>query len=46
MVFAVSSGIAKAVISGAPSIVSVLVNPLIEIILSLLLSMLTGIFLT
>lgn len=46
MVFAVSFGIAEVVISGAPSIVSVLVNPLIEIILSLLLSMLAGIFLT
>ena len=37
VVFAVSFGIAKAMISGALSIVSVLVNPLIEIALSLLL---------
>ena len=43
VVFAVSFGIAKAMISGALSIiVSVLVNPLIEIVLSLLLGMLAG----
>ena len=38
VVFAVSFGIAKAMISGALSIVSVLVHPLIEIVLSLLLA--------
>ena len=46
VVFAVSFGIAKAMISGALSIVSVLVNPLIEIVLSLLLGMLAGAALT
>lgn len=35
MVFAVSNGIAKAIISGSVSLVSVLVNPLLEIVLSL-----------
>ena len=46
VVFAVSFGIAKAMISGALSIVSVLVNPLIEIVLSLMLGMLAGAALT
>ena len=46
VVFAVSFGIAKAMISGALSIVSVFVNPLIEIMLSLLLGMLAGAALT
>ena len=35
IVFAISNGIAKALISGSVSLVSVLVNPLLEIILSL-----------
>ena len=35
MVFAVSNGIAKAIISGSVSLVSVLVNPLLEIVFSL-----------
>ena len=35
MVFAVSNGIAKAIISGSVSLVSVLVNPLLEIVVSL-----------
>ena len=35
MVFAVSNGIAKAIISGSVSLVSVLVNPLLEIVASL-----------
>ena len=37
MVFAVSNGIAKAIISGSVSLVSVLVNPLLEIVGSLVL---------
>ena len=46
IVFAVSLGIAKALISGQLSIVSVLVNPLIEIVGSLLLGALAGVVLT
>lgn len=46
IVFAVSFGIAKALISGVVSIVSILVNPLIEIIGSLLLGALAGFVLT
>ena len=46
IVFAVSFGIAKALISGMVSIVSILVNPLIEIIGSLLLGALAGFVLT
>ena len=42
IVFAVSTGIAKALISGSISIVSVLVNPIIEIVLSLGLGALLG----
>ena len=42
IVFAVSTGVAKALISGSISIVSVLVNPLIEITLSLALGALLG----
>lgn len=46
VVFAVSFGVAKAMLSGRLSIVSVLVNPLIEIVLSLLLGALAGVALT
>ena len=46
IVFAVSFGIAKALISGTVSLVSILVNPLIEIVGSLLLGALAGIVLT
>lgn len=46
IVFAISFGIAKALISGVVSIVSILVNPLIEIIGSLLLGALAGFVLT
>ncbi len=42
IVFAVSSGIARALISGSISLVSVLVNPLLEILLSLLLGAALG----
>ena len=42
IVFAVSKGIAKALISGSVSIVSMLVNPTIEIVASLLLGALLG----
>ncbi len=46
VVFAVSFGIARSLGSGAVDIVSILVNPLIEIVLSLLLGALMGWFLT
>lgn len=46
VVFAVSFGIAKAMLSGSLSLVSVLVNPIIEIALSLLLGALAGVVLT
>lgn len=46
IVFAVSFGIAKAIISGSISIVSILVNPLLEIVLSLLLGGAAGYGLT
>ncbi len=46
IVFAVSFGIAKAIISGSVSIVSILVNPLLEIVLSLLLGGAAGYGLT
>ncbi len=46
IVFAVSFGIAKALISGAISIVSILVNPIVEIVLSLLLGAVAGYVLT
>ena len=46
IVFAVSFGIAKALISGAVSIVSILVNPIVEIVLSLLLGAVAGYVLT
>ncbi|MBR0425736.1 MAG: cation:proton antiporter [Clostridia bacterium] len=46
IVFAVSLGIAKALISGAISIVSVLINPILEILLSLLLGGIAGYILT
>jgi len=42
MVFAVSNGIAKALISGSVSLVSVLVNPLLEIVGSLVLGAAMG----
>ena len=42
MVFAVSNGIAKALISGSISLVSVLVNPLLEIVCSLVLGAAMG----
>ncbi len=46
IVFAVSFGIAKALISGMVSIVSILVNPILEIVLSLLLGGVAGYVLT
>lgn len=46
IVFAVSFGIAKALISGTVSVISILVNPLIEIIGSLLLGTAAGYALT
>lgn len=46
IVFAVSFGIAKALISGTVSVISILVNPLIEIIGSLLLGTVAGYALT
>ena len=46
IVFAVSFGIAKALLSGAVSVVSILVNPLLEIACSLLLGALAGFVLT
>ncbi len=46
VVFAVSFGIAKALITGKPDMVSILVNPFIEIIGSLLLGGIMGYFLT
>ena len=42
IVFAVSSGVAKALVSGTISVVSVLVNPILEIVLSLSLGMALG----
>ena len=42
IVFAISSGIAKALDSGAISVVSILVNPVLEIVLSLGMGMLLG----
>lgn len=42
LVFAVSFGVAKAMVSGAVDVVSVVVNPLIEIVLSLLLGTVVG----
>lgn len=42
IVFAVSTGVAKALISGSISLISVLVNPLVEIILSLALGAALG----
>ena len=42
IVFAVSNGIAKALVSGSISVVSVLVNPILEIVLSLGMGMLLG----
>lgn len=46
VIFAVSFGIAKAIGSGSFDVVSVLVNPLLEILSSLVLGSLLGIFLT
>ncbi len=46
VVFAVSFGIAKTLTSGSVDIISILVNPLIEIILSLALGALMGVLLT
>ena len=42
IVFAVSSGVARALLSGTISVVSVLVNPILEIVLSLGMGMLLG----
>lgn len=42
IVFAVSTGIAKALISGSISLVSVIVNPIVEIVLSLALGAVLG----
>ena len=46
IVFAVSFGIARAMISGAVSIVSIFVEPLLEILFSLVLGALAGLLLT
>ncbi|MBQ7592724.1 MAG: cation:proton antiporter [Synergistaceae bacterium] len=46
IIFAVSIGIAQALIGGAINIISVIINPLIEIISSLILGALMGIILT
>ena len=46
IVFAVSFGIAKTLVSGTVDIVSILVNPIIEIVCSLLLGAVTGWILT
>ncbi len=46
VVFAVSFGIAKTLTSGSVDIISILVNPIIEIVLSLLLGGVMGIILT
>ena len=46
VVFAVSFGIAKAMVSGRLSLLAVLLDPLIEIVLSLILGALAGIVLT
>lgn len=46
VVFAVSFGIAKTLTSGSVDIISILVNPLIEIVLSLLLGGVMGVILT
>ncbi|MBR0081898.1 MAG: cation:proton antiporter [Clostridia bacterium] len=46
IVFAVSFGVAKALISGAISLVSILINPILEILLSLLLGCAAGYILT
>ena len=42
IVFAVSNGVAKALVSGTISVVSVLVNPILEIVLSVGLGMILG----
>lgn len=42
IVFAISNGIARALISGSVNMISILVNPLLEIVLSLLLGSLIG----
>jgi len=46
VVFAISFGIAKSLISGSISVISVIVNPLIEIVASLLLGAIAGFVLT
>ena len=46
VVFAVSFGIAKAMVSGAVDVVSIIVNPLVEILLSLLVGTLMGFLFT
>ena len=46
VIFAVSFGIAKSLVVGAVDIVSILVNPLIEIVMSLLLGAVMGWLLT
>lgn len=46
VVFSVSFGIAKAIVSGSADIVSILVNPLIEIVASLVVGVIVGIAFT
>lgn len=46
VVFAVSLGIAKALISGSVSLVSIIVEPLLEIVLSLIVGAILGLLLT
>lgn len=46
IVFAVSFGIAKSLVSGTVDMISIIVNPLLEIVLSLLLGALMGLVLT
>lgn len=46
IVFAVSFGIAKTIVSGSMDLISVLVNPIVEIVCSLLLGAVMGWFLT
>ncbi len=46
VVFSVSFGIAKAMVSGKPDLISILVNPVIEIVLSLVLGALMGFLFT
>ena len=46
IVFSVSFGIAKAMVSGKPDIISILINPVIEIVLSLALGIIVGLVFT